>query len=213
MTSSCVEREDIPGGRAGMIRGSHGFSLDNGPTVLTMPDLLEEAFIAAGDKSMSDHVTIKPVDPMYRACYADGSTLLRAPRPRGDDRGDPPAFANDKEAAEAFGRFSDWLAAALHPRDCARTSSTANSRFAARPDQAVEVMDSTLLQAGRVRSSWTRRSRPSSTIERLQQIFSFQSMYAGLAPYEALAIYAVITYMDSVAGCVSCLEGGMHADG
>ena len=39
-----VEREDIPGGRAGMIR-SHGFSLDNGPTVLTMPDLLEEAFL------------------------------------------------------------------------------------------------------------------------------------------------------------------------
>jgi phytoene desaturase len=45
---------------------------------------------------------------------------------------------------------------------------------------------------------------------RLQRIFSFQSMYAGLAPYEALAIYAVITYMDSVQG-VFFPEGGMHA--
>ena len=35
-------------------------------------------------------------------------------------------------------------------------------------------------------------------------------MYAGLAPYEALALYAVITYMDSVEG-VFVPEGGMHA--
>jgi phytoene desaturase len=46
--------------------------------------------------------------------------------------------------------------------------------------------------------------------ERLQRIFSFQSMYAGLAPYEALSLYAVITYMDSVEG-VFVPEGGMHA--
>ncbi|GMA89127.1 hypothetical protein GCM10025868_43770 [Angustibacter aerolatus] len=35
-------------------------------------------------------------------------------------------------------------------------------------------------------------------------------MYAGLSPYEALAIYAVIAYMDSVAG-VFFPKGGMHA--
>jgi phytoene desaturase len=46
--------------------------------------------------------------------------------------------------------------------------------------------------------------------ERLQRIFSFQSMYAGLAPYEALSLYAVITYMDSVEG-VYVPQGGMHA--
>ncbi len=46
--------------------------------------------------------------------------------------------------------------------------------------------------------------------ERLRRLFSFQSLYAGLAPYEALAIYAVITYMDTVRGVVSP-EGGMHA--
>ena len=35
-------------------------------------------------------------------------------------------------------------------------------------------------------------------------------MYAGLAPYEALSLYAVITYMDSVEG-VYVPRGGMHA--
>ena len=48
------------------------------------------------------------------------------------------------------------------------------------------------------------------TDERLQKLFSFQSMYAGLSPFDALALYGVITYMDSVAG-VFFPEGGMNA--
>jgi phytoene desaturase len=46
--------------------------------------------------------------------------------------------------------------------------------------------------------------------ERTQKIFSFQAMYAGVSPQEALAIYAVIAYMDSVNG-VFFPKGGMHA--
>ncbi len=45
---------------------------------------------------------------------------------------------------------------------------------------------------------------------RTQRVFSFQAMYAGLSPHDALAIYAVIAYMDSVAG-VFFPRGGMHA--
>jgi len=44
----------------------------------------------------------------------------------------------------------------------------------------------------------------------LHRLFSFQAMYAGLAPDSALALYAVITYMDSIEG-VYFPEGGMHA--
>ena len=45
---------------------------------------------------------------------------------------------------------------------------------------------------------------------RLQKIYSFQAMYAGVSPQQALAIYAVIAYMDSVNG-VFFPKGGMHA--
>ena len=48
------------------------------------------------------------------------------------------------------------------------------------------------------------------TDDRLRRLFSFQAMYAGVAPAQALAIYAVITYMDCVEG-VYFPEGGMHA--
>jgi phytoene desaturase len=56
---------------------------------------------------MTDFVTIKPVDPMYRACYADGSTLhVRHGREAMTE--EIRSFSNDREA-EAFGRFCDWL--------------------------------------------------------------------------------------------------------
>ncbi len=45
---------------------------------------------------------------------------------------------------------------------------------------------------------------------RTQRVFSFQSLYAGVSPHRALALYAVISYLDSVAG-VHFPRGGMHA--
>jgi phytoene desaturase len=50
------------------------------------------------------------------------------------------------------------------------------------------------------------------TDDRLRKLFSFQAMYAGLSPFDALAIYGVITYMDTVEG-VFFPEGGMSAVG
>jgi phytoene desaturase len=196
-----LEREDIPGGRAGMIR-SHGFSLDNGPTVLTMPDLLEEAFVAAG-ATMSDHITIKPVDPMYRACYADGSTL-HVKHGRAAMTEEIARFSNQKEA-DAFGRFSDWLEG-LYKAEM-------RSYIDANLDSPLDLIKPwrdglSILKMGGF-GKLDKKVASFFDDQRLQQIFSFQSMYAGLAPYEALAIYAVITYMDSVKG-VFVPEGGMH---
>ena len=48
--------------------------------------------------------------------------------------------------------------------------------------------------------------------ERLQRIFSFQSLYAGVPPDQALAAYGVIAYMDTVAG-VFFPRGGMRQVG
>ncbi len=122
-----VEREPIPGGRAGVIR-SDGFVLDNGPTVLTMPDLLENTFQAVG-ADMADFVTIKPVDPMYRACYTDGSELL-VRHGRDAMTEEVRGFAGPKEA-EAFGRFSGWLEQ-LYTHEkirCNRSSSKNDATF------------------------------------------------------------------------------------
>jgi phytoene desaturase len=197
-----LERASIPGGRAGLVVGK-GYRLDNGPTVLTMPELLEQAFQAAGAE-MADFVTIKPVDPMYRAVYEDGSELrVWHGRERMTQEIAEVCGGHD---AEAFGRFCDWLHRLYHAEMPHYIDANFDSVLdLARPVRAAAE----ILRLGGLRklSSVVRRHFDD---ERLQRIFSFQSMYAGLAPYEALAIYAVITYMDSVRG-VFFPEGGMHA--
>lgn len=196
-----VERDPIPGGRAGVIREA-GFSLDNGPTVLTMPNLLAEAFEAAG-ADMADHVEVLPVDPMYRAVYADGSTLM-VRHGREAMTEEIRQFANGTEA-EAFGRFCDWLE---------RLYRAEMPNFIdANLDSVVDLVKPwraglELLRLGGF-GKLDKKVASFFSDQRLQQIFSFQSMYAGLAPYEALALYAVITYMDSVEG-VFVPRGGMH---
>jgi phytoene desaturase len=197
-----VEREAVPGGRAGLVVGK-GYRLDNGPTVLTMPDLLADAFAAAGTR-MEDFVTIKKVDPMYRAVYEDGS-VLRVWHGRERMTQEIREVCGGRDAA-AFGRFCDWLDRLYR----AEMPNYIDTNFDS-PLDLVKPWSAALeiLRLGGLRKLSTMVGRY-FTDTRLQRIFSFQSMYAGLAPYEALAIYAVITYMDSVQG-VYFPEGGMHA--
>jgi phytoene desaturase len=45
---------------------------------------------------------------------------------------------------------------------------------------------------------------------RTRRVFAFQALYAGLSPYEALGLYGVIDYMDTING-VYFPRGGVHA--
>ncbi|MFM9085502.1 MAG: phytoene desaturase family protein [Acidimicrobiia bacterium] len=197
-----VEREPIPGGRAGLVEGA-GFRLDNGPTVLTMPGLLEEAFAAAG-ASMPALLPIAKVDPMYRAVYDDGSELLV--RHGRDAMAEEIARFADKVEAARFRDFCDWLERLYR----AEMSSFIDANF----DSPLDLLRPWRAGLELVRlGGFTRLDKKVASFfrdERLQRIFSFQAMYAGLAPYQALSLYAVITYMDSVEG-VYFPRGGMHA--
>lgn len=68
-----LERGSVPGGRAGRI-DTDGFRFDTGPTVLTMPRLLDETFSTLGERR-SDWIDLIRLDPAYRAHFPDGSTL------------------------------------------------------------------------------------------------------------------------------------------
>jgi phytoene desaturase len=196
-----VEQSTQPGGRAGVVTGE-GYVLDNGPTVLTMPGLLADTFAAAG-ADMADFVTIRPVDPMYRAVYADGSEL-RLWHDRSRMTAEIEALAG-AEDAEGFERFCRWLTR-LYEVEMPHFIDT---NF----DSPVDLIRPLAPALRLVRLGGFRRLervvRSYFRDERLRRIFSFQSMYAGLAPYEALALFAVITYMDAVEG-VYAPEGGMH---
>ncbi|WP_189295685.1 phytoene desaturase family protein [Streptomyces cinerochromogenes] len=195
-----VERDTLPGGRAGRL-DLGGYQIDTGPTVLTMPDLAEEAFAAVGD-SLYRRVELIPLHPAYRARFADGSTL--------DVHTDADAmtaeverFAGPDEAA-GYLRLRDWLTR-LHRAQMRRFI---DANF----DSPLDLLNTDLARLAALGGFGRLDARIGRFVrdERLRRVFSFQALYAGVPPARALAAYAVIAYMDTVAG-VYFPRGGVHA--
>ena len=195
-----LEREQVPGGRAGLLERD-GYAFDTGPTVLTMPDLIADA-LGCVDEELDDWLDLVPLDPVYRAHFPDGSTL--------DVRSDPSAMAEEVRdlcgPAEAVGylrlvAFAQQLY--RYERDDFIDRNT---------DSPLDLLTPNLARLAAVGGFRRLAPKVASYLKdpRTQRAFSFQAMYAGLSPYEALALYAVISYMDTVAGVV-VPRGGMHA--
>ncbi|GAA3851089.1 phytoene desaturase family protein [Saccharothrix violaceirubra] len=195
-----VERDDVPGGRAGRL-DLDGYPFDTGPTVLTMPELVDEALGAVGE-TLADRLDLLPVDPAYRARFADGSTL--------DVHADADAmeaevrrFAGPREAA-GYRALRTWLT------DLYRVERDAF--LGANFDSPLDLLTPELAKLAAL-GGFSRLAPAIGRFlrdERLRRVFSFQSLYAGVPPKRALAAYAVIAYMDTIAG-VYHPRGGMRA--
>lgn len=195
-----VERELWPGGRAGRL-DVDGYRLDTGPTVLTMPDIIDDVFAAVGE-TRSARLELLPVDPAYRATFADGSSLdvyADAERMTASIEN----FAGHQEAA-GYRRLRDWLT-----RLYSREIDTFIARNFDSPLSLLTPNLMRLLAIGGFRK-WDVMVRRYIGDVRLRRVFTFQSLYAGVAPQHALAAYAVIAYMDTISG-VYFPTGGMRA--
>ncbi|MEM7491256.1 MAG: phytoene desaturase family protein, partial [Pseudomonadota bacterium] len=85
-----LEKNDWLGGKAAELNEG-GFRFDMGPTILTMPRVLERVFGEA-DRNMADYLDLRRLDPQWRCFYDDGTVL--------DLRDDP------KDAAAEIGKLS-----------------------------------------------------------------------------------------------------------
>jgi phytoene desaturase len=200
-----VEHEQQPGGRAGLLQRD-GFTFDTGPTVLTMPDLISNAIRAATqDRSidLSELLPMRRLDPAYRASFADGSTI-NVRHGREAMREEIAQTCGSVDAA-AFDSFVDWLRRLY----VLEMPNFIDQNF----DSPLGLLSSPRALAELVRLGAFRRLGAAVgkrfADPRLHRLFSFQAMYAGLAPDSALALYAVITYMDTIEG-VWFPEGGIH---
>jgi phytoene desaturase len=195
-----VERAALPGGRAGRIdRG--GYRIDTGPTVLTMPDLVAEAFAAVGE-TMTDRLDLVPLHPAYRAQFADGSQLDVLTEAEAMEA-EIERFSGPADAA-GYRRLRDWLTD-LYAVQMRRFI---DANF----DSPLQLAHPDLVRLAALGGFGRLDSRIGDFVsdERLRRVFTFQALYAGVPPARALAAYAVIAYMDTVAG-VHFPRGGMHA--
>lgn len=196
-----VERAASPGGCAQRWE-SQGYTFDTGPTVLTMSGILADTFAAAGAR-LEQHVDLQPIDPMYRATFP-GAEPIYVRRGREAMTEEIRAKCGPADAYR-FGGFCDWLTELYRlerPNFIDRNwDSTLDLVRPLGPALKLARMGA-LRRMASVSRSWFRDPR-------LQKLFSFQALYAGLSPFDALAVYCVITYMDSVEG-VWWPAGGIH---
>lgn len=67
------ERNEWLGGKAAELR-EEGFRFDMGPTILTVPRVLERIFAEAGRK-LEDYLDLRRLDPQWRCFFEDGTVL------------------------------------------------------------------------------------------------------------------------------------------
>ena len=166
-----------------------------------MPHVLEQTFASVG-RRLADYLTLRRCDPHYRVHYRDGSRLTLwtdAARMRAElEQLEPGSYARyqqflrdgKKQHDIAFARFVtrhfDSLGAFLAPRNL--------------PE---------IVRVGALRKLWTHVSSYFQD-ERLLQALSFQTMYLGISPWDAPAVFSLLPYTEATHG-IWFPEGGLHA--
>jgi phytoene desaturase len=190
-----LEQRAAPGGRAYRLRDG-GATWDMGPSLITMPWVLEETF-AAGGLDLHAEVTLRRLDPMYRIRWAGEDRHL-------DFRADPDALASEVarfSPADAL-RVPGFLDA-LRPiyergiLDAGRRAFASPREFAALVPSMVRL--GALLPLHRFVARHF-------THPRVREAFSFHSLFIGGDPFRVPAIYGALVYLQ-------VLDGGWYADG
>jgi len=194
------ERGSQPGGRCGRLTVD-GFAFDTGPTLLLMPEVLEETFWSVG-RRMSDYLELTQCAPNYRIHFRDQKALTFST--------DLVQMQRELEGVEP-GSFQKYLKFLALGEDQYRTSleSFVGRNF----DSPAEMFTpSNLKKVLRIKAHRTMYPEVSRYFrnEGLRAALTFQTMYLGISPFESPAVYGLLPYTELAVG-IWFPKGGMFA--
>lgn len=194
-----VEGLDRPGGRAGRLRDG-GFTWDTGPSLVTMPWVLEETF-AAGGLDLSREVSLRPLEPFYRIFWDGEAEHL-------DFFSDPTAMKQEiakfsSHDAAAFDGFME----ALRPIYTEGILGAGRRPFLRARDLA--RFTPRMVALGAAVPLW-RLVAHHFKHPRIREAFSFHSLFIGGDPFRVPAIYAALVYLQFNDG-VWYSDGGVYS--
>lgn len=221
-----VEALDSPGGRA-YVRRADGFTFDMGPTVLTVPHMIEELFSLEQDRAMlgepdfpahvlgddkrilsgisggpntSRYVEIIPILPFYRIYFDDGTFF--------DYDADPVRVREQiaRLAPEDLQGYEDFheAARAIFNRGFLELGYT----YFGNVGQMLGVVPD-LLKLGAVQPLFSLIKKYFKS-DKMRQVFSFEPLLVGGNPMKVPAIYAMIHFVEKTWG-IHFARGGTGA--
>ena len=193
------ERNDKAGGKMNEVV-KDGYRFDTGPSLFTMPFILEELFESCG-RNLSDYLELQPVDPLCRYNWQDG-TVFDCSTDLQKTLGQIAKFA--PEDAEAYVKFLGYSADLY-----GKTAET----FIMNPLQT--VMDLRNLKKSdifKIDAFPTVSTRVDKYFKSpyLRQVFKRFATYNGSSPYLAPATINVIAYVELCLGGYY-VKGGLYS--
>jgi len=194
-----LERHERVGGKLNLRSGA-GYTFDTGPSILTMPWVLEQLFASAG-KSLADYLTITRVEPQWRTFFSDGSQL--------DIQGDLPELLAGLRAfapgdAEHFLEYVQY---------CAKQYELSLRSFYKRSLGGLSDLRKmhTLKELLTMDPLHSMHESTARHIQdpRLRQLFDFFIMYIGSSPYSAPATLSQLIFVQLGLG-IFYVQGGMY---
>ncbi|HZY65958.1 MAG TPA: phytoene desaturase family protein [Rubrobacteraceae bacterium] len=195
------EKNDQLGGRMGRLE-AEGYTFDTGPSLLLMTDTYRDLFRYAG-RNLDDYVNLIPLNANYRVNFGDGDSLTI--------QRTLPELIHELERIEpgVTPRFYRFLEDACHKYRLGR------KEFVERDfDKASDffgLKNLRLLLKTNAVSNYYRNVSKFFRTEKLRQAFSLQTMYLGLSPFRAPAVYSLLPYTELAEDGLWFPEGGMYS--
>lgn len=187
-----LERRTVVGGKLATLRRD-GFTFDLGPSLVTLPQVFDDVFRAAGT-SLDDEVELVRLDPQFRYHWRDGSSLTV------HDDADDTAAAFDEFEAGAGGQWQRFDARGRRIWDVAERTFFAGPM--SNPFALLKRMRSPrdLTSIDPLR---TLHGAAAATFDddRLVQWAGRYATYSGSSPYESPATLACIPHVEARYGC------------
>ncbi len=194
---SVYEKNAEVGGRNAPLRLGN-YTFDTGPTFLMMRFILEEMFQEAGHKA-SEYLEFRALDPMYRLVFDDREILVSS-NPETMREQLRAAFAEKDAGLDAFLREEGKRFEMLYPciqRDYATLGSMLSMDLL-RAFPYLAVTKTVFQNLGRYFKE-----------EKLRMVFSFQSKYLGMSPWQCPAFFTMLPYIEHRYG-IEHVIGGLN---
>ena len=196
-----LEKNATVGGRAN-IREEGGYRFDTGPSLLLMTDVYRELFGVCGE-DFDSLVPLIKMEPNYRVHFGDGSTLEMS-----SDLATMVANLEKIEPGVAPGYYR-FLEDASHKYRIGRTQFV-EKNFAQATDFFTAKNLKLLNRLHALKGMYAHVSQFFRD-DRLRQAFSMQSMYLGISPFAAPAVYTLLPYTELAEDGLYYPQGGIYA--
>jgi phytoene desaturase len=187
-----LEKLSRPGGRSNLITDPTGsYRLDSGPTIIVMKEMFDETYRAIG-LDIDRRLQFVPLDPNYRMYFDDDTSL--------DIYGDMARLSAEVERVEhgAAERLFQFLGEGAKKYELAMDDFVMRN-YDRITDLVRPALGIRMLRTGAHENLYGQVSRFFAS-DKLRKVFSFHSLFVGLSPFDALAMYSLITYADLAKG-------------